>query len=224
MIAATNNSYSSHKYHCQKIHNPNLVSLKIHVSISGKYAMRDLVNRLPGGNTRLLSDDMVAAICCTLYEVTRRNIENAKALADTGGIEKLVNITKGRRERWVTGMNTTQINVYFVHLWCYHSVLHTYTNHILSLSSSVNEKDQICFSRVCCRYSVKVVKAATQVLNMLWQYRDLRAIYKKVSSSTVRLQLLHIRVCVFIFSCVWAGRLESKWLPYSCVNSGETAL
>lgn len=50
---------------------------------------------------------------------------------------------------------------------------------------------------------MKVVKAAAQVLNMLWQYRDLRTIYKKVSGSTVRLQLLHIRaVCVFISSCV----------------------
>ncbi|XP_059403035.1 plakophilin-4-like [Carassius carassius] len=93
----------------------------------GKYAMRDLVNRLPGGNTSQLSDDTVAAICCTLHEVTRRNMENAKALADAGGIEKLVNITKGRGER----------------------------------------------------YSVKVVKAAAQVLNTLWQYRDLRTIYKK---------------------------------------------
>ncbi|XP_073702477.1 plakophilin-4-like isoform X2 [Garra rufa] len=93
----------------------------------GKYAMRDLVNRLPGGNTTQLSDDTVAAICCTLHEVTRRNMENAKALADAGGIEKLVNITKGRGER----------------------------------------------------YSMKVVKAAAQVLNMLWQYRDLRTIYKK---------------------------------------------
>uniref|UniRef100_A0A8C1R1P2 Plakophilin 4 n=1 Tax=Cyprinus carpio TaxID=7962 RepID=A0A8C1R1P2_CYPCA len=110
----------------------------------GKYAMRDLVNRLPGGNTTQLSDDTVAAICCTLHEVTRRNMENAKALADAGGIEKLVNITKGRGER----------------------------------------------------YSVKVVKAAAQVLNTLWQYRDLRTIYKKVSGSTVGLQLLHIRaVC-----------------------------
>lgn len=27
---------------------------------------------------------------------------------------------------------------------------------------------------------MKVVKAAAQVLNTLWQYRDLRAIYKKV--------------------------------------------
>ncbi|XP_031714602.1 plakophilin-4 [Anarrhichthys ocellatus] len=93
----------------------------------GKYAMRDLVNRLPGGNTTLLSDETVAAICCTLHEVTSKNMENAKALADTGGIEKLVNITKGRGDR----------------------------------------------------YSLKVVKASAQVLNTLWQYRDLRTIYKK---------------------------------------------
>lgn len=30
---------------------------------------------------------------------------------------------------------------------------------------------------------MKVVKAAAQVLNTLWQYRDLRTIYKKVSQS-----------------------------------------
>lgn len=57
------------------------------------------MNRLPGGNTTLLSDETVAAICCTLHEVTSKNMENAKALADTGGIEKLVNITKGRGDR-----------------------------------------------------------------------------------------------------------------------------
>lgn len=71
-------------------------------SLLGKYAMRDLVNRLPGGNTTLLSDETVAAICCTLHEVTSKNMENAKALADTGGIEKLVNITKGRGDRCAT--------------------------------------------------------------------------------------------------------------------------
>lgn len=65
--------------------------------------MRDLVNRLPGGNTSLLSDETVAAICCTLHEVTSKNMENAKALADTGGIEKLVNITKGRGDRCAAG-------------------------------------------------------------------------------------------------------------------------
>ncbi|KAK4817311.1 LOW QUALITY PROTEIN: hypothetical protein QYF61_009164 [Mycteria americana] len=69
----------------------------------GKYAMRDLVNRLPGGNgPSILSDETVAAICCALHEVTSKNMENAKALADTGGIEKLVNITKGRGEHIVT--------------------------------------------------------------------------------------------------------------------------
>lgn len=31
------------------------------------------------------------------------------------------------------------------------------------------------------RSSLKVVKAAAQVLNTLWQYRDLRSIYKKVN-------------------------------------------
>lgn len=94
----------------------------------GKYAMRDLVHRLPGGPTLImLSDDTVAAVCCALHEVTIKNMENAKALADAGGVEKLVNITKGKGER----------------------------------------------------YSLKVVKTAAQVLNTLWQYRDLRSIYKK---------------------------------------------
>uniref|UniRef100_A0A7N6F6J9 Plakophilin 4 n=1 Tax=Anabas testudineus TaxID=64144 RepID=A0A7N6F6J9_ANATE len=93
----------------------------------GKYAMRDLVNRLPGGSPTVLSDDTVASVCCTLHEVTSRNMENAKALADSGGIEKLVDISKGRGKG----------------------------------------------------YSMKVVKAAAQVLNTLWQYRELRSLYKQ---------------------------------------------
>uniref|UniRef100_A0A3B3YJQ6 Plakophilin 4 n=1 Tax=Poecilia mexicana TaxID=48701 RepID=A0A3B3YJQ6_9TELE len=93
----------------------------------GKYAMRDLVNRLPGGTPSVLSDDTVASVCCTLHEVTSRNMENAKALADSGGIEKLVDISKGRGKG----------------------------------------------------YSMKVVKAAAQVLNTLWQYRELRSLYKQ---------------------------------------------
>lgn len=64
--------------------------------------MRDLVNRLPGGSgPSVLSDETMAAICCALHEVTSKNMENAKALADSGGIEKLVNITKGRGDRQV---------------------------------------------------------------------------------------------------------------------------
>lgn len=75
--------------------------------------MRDLVNRLPGGNTTLLSDETVAAICCTLHEVTSKNMENAKALADTGGIEKLVNITKGRGDRCATAAYICPVT-----FWC----------------------------------------------------------------------------------------------------------
>lgn len=64
--------------------------------------MRDLVNRLPGGSPPVLSDDTVASVCCTLHEVTSRNMENAKALADSGGIEKLVDICKGRGKGYRT--------------------------------------------------------------------------------------------------------------------------
>ncbi|XP_061631928.1 plakophilin-4-like isoform X3 [Phyllopteryx taeniolatus] len=93
----------------------------------GKYAMRDLINRLPGETPSVLSDDTVASVCCTLHEVTSRNMENAKALADSSGIEKLVDISKGRGKG----------------------------------------------------YSMKVMKAAAQVLNTLWQYRELRSLYKQ---------------------------------------------
>lgn len=69
---------------------------------AGKYAMRDLVNRLPGSSPSVLSDDTVASVCCTLHEVTSRNMENAKALADSGGIERLVDISKGRGKGYET--------------------------------------------------------------------------------------------------------------------------
>ncbi|XP_075683015.1 catenin delta-2 isoform X2 [Rhinoderma darwinii] len=101
----------------------------------GKYAMRDLVHRLPGGNncntltSKTMSDDTVTAICCTLHEVITKNMENAKALRDAGGVEKLVAISKSKGDK----------------------------------------------------HSPKVVKAASQVLNSMWQYRDLRSLYKKDS-------------------------------------------
>lgn len=36
------------------------------------------------------------------------------------------------------------------------------------------------FSSSISRHSAKVVKAASQVLSSMWQYRDLRSLYKKV--------------------------------------------
>uniref|UniRef100_A0A3P8X2X4 Catenin (cadherin-associated protein), delta 2b n=1 Tax=Cynoglossus semilaevis TaxID=244447 RepID=A0A3P8X2X4_CYNSE len=99
----------------------------------GKYAMRDLVHRLPGGvnNNSLvgktMSDDTITAICCALHEVITKNMENTKALRDAGGIEKLISVARSKGDK----------------------------------------------------HSPKVVKAASQVLNSMWQYRDLRSLYKK---------------------------------------------
>uniref|UniRef100_A0A8C4ZDE9 Catenin (cadherin-associated protein), delta 2b n=1 Tax=Gadus morhua TaxID=8049 RepID=A0A8C4ZDE9_GADMO len=103
----------------------------------GKYAMRDLVHRLPGvggsnnNNTSAgggtMSDDTVTAICCALHEVITKNMENTKALRDAGGIEKLIGIARSKGDK----------------------------------------------------HTPKVVKAASQVLNSMWQYRDLRSLYKK---------------------------------------------
>uniref|UniRef100_A0A1A8SGC1 Catenin (Cadherin-associated protein), delta 2b n=2 Tax=Nothobranchius rachovii TaxID=451742 RepID=A0A1A8SGC1_9TELE len=112
----------------------------------GKYAMRDLVHRLPGGSNnnntssggggnanssslvgKTMSDDTVTAICCALHEVITKNMENTKALRDAGGIEKLIGIARSKGDK----------------------------------------------------HNPKVVKAASQVLNSMWQYRDLRSLYKK---------------------------------------------
>ncbi|KAI7792252.1 putative catenin delta-2 [Triplophysa rosa] len=104
----------------------------------GKYAMRDLIHRLPGGSNatggtanstagKTMCDDTVTAICCALHEVITKNMENTKALRDTGGIEKLIGIARSKGDK----------------------------------------------------HSPKVVKAASQVLSSMWQYRDLRSLYKK---------------------------------------------
>uniref|UniRef100_A0A8C7YV43 Catenin delta 2 n=1 Tax=Oryzias sinensis TaxID=183150 RepID=A0A8C7YV43_9TELE len=73
----------------------------------GKYAMRDLIHRLPGGRTsgttgsvcKTMSDDTVTAICCALHEVITKNMENAKGLRDAGGIEKLIGIARSKGDK-----------------------------------------------------------------------------------------------------------------------------
>ncbi|KAM9789739.1 catenin delta-2b [Neosynchiropus ocellatus] len=114
----------------------------------GKYAMRDLVHRLPGGSNnnssgggggganssslvgKTMSDDTITAVCCALHEVITKNMENTKALRDAGGIEKLIGIARSKGDKIP-------------------------------------------------RHSPKVLKAASQVLNSMWQYRDLRNLYRK---------------------------------------------
>lgn len=83
----------------------------------GKYAMRDLIHRLPccsssnnnatgsgtsgtsGPPSKAMSDDTVTAICCALHEVITKNMENAKALRDAGGIEKLIGIARSKGDK-----------------------------------------------------------------------------------------------------------------------------
>ncbi|KAM3604198.1 uncharacterized protein V6R79_007806 [Siganus canaliculatus] len=84
----------------------------------GKYAMRDLVHRLPGGSNnnnssggggggsntnslmgKTMSDDTITAICCALHEVITKNMENTKALRDAGGIEKLIGIARSKGDK-----------------------------------------------------------------------------------------------------------------------------
>lgn len=87
-------------------------------SMTGKYAMRDLVHRLPGGSNnnnssgagggggnasslvgKTMSDDTITAICCALHEVITKNMENTKALRDAGGIEKLIGIARSKGDK-----------------------------------------------------------------------------------------------------------------------------
>jgi len=57
------------------------------------------------------------------------------------------------------------------------------------------------------RYSMKVVKAAAQVLNTLWQYRDLRTIYKKVRTLVFKLETVPY-LCLFTIN--WFVQFNCK--------------
>lgn len=52
-----------------------------------------------GPPSKTMSDDTVTAICCALHEVITKNMENAKALRDAGGIEKLIGIARSKGDK-----------------------------------------------------------------------------------------------------------------------------
>ncbi|KAE8747698.1 hypothetical protein FOCC_FOCC005522 [Frankliniella occidentalis] len=67
----------------------------------GKYAMRDLVQKLPSGNPQHdqgTSDDTIAAVLATLNEVIKKNAEFSRSLLEAGGVERLMNITRQRQK------------------------------------------------------------------------------------------------------------------------------
>jgi len=65
----------------------------------GKYAMRDLVQKLPSGNPQRdvgTSDDTIAAVLATLNEVIKKHPEFSRSLMEAGGVDRLINITRQR--------------------------------------------------------------------------------------------------------------------------------
>lgn len=59
------------------------ISKHIGILYLGKYAMRDLVQKLPSGNAQHdqgTSDDTIAAVLATLNEVIKKNAEFARYL------------------------------------------------------------------------------------------------------------------------------------------------
>lgn len=75
----------------------NLAMDQRNKELIGKYAMRDLVSKLPNGNPQhdvAASDDTVAAVLATLNEVIVKNGEFARSMLDAGGVERLNIIVK----------------------------------------------------------------------------------------------------------------------------------
>ncbi|XP_028399626.1 lipoxygenase homology domain-containing protein 1-like isoform X2 [Dendronephthya gigantea] len=64
--------------------------------VIGKYAMKDLVYRLPPGEgSQGVTEPTYGAIICTIHQLVDQDSQNAKAVRDVGGVVKLVKIAKG---------------------------------------------------------------------------------------------------------------------------------
>ena len=66
----------------------------------GKYAMRDLVQKLPSGQPQHdhgVSDDTIAAVLATLNEVIKKHPEFSRSLLEAGGVERLITVTRQRQ-------------------------------------------------------------------------------------------------------------------------------
>ncbi|XP_064476497.1 splicing regulator ARVCF-like isoform X1 [Ornithodoros turicata] len=75
----------------------NLAMDQRNKELIGKYAMSDLVQKLPNGNPQHdmgTSDDTIAAVLATLNEVIVKNSDFARSLLEAGGVTRLTYITK----------------------------------------------------------------------------------------------------------------------------------
>jgi len=69
----------------------------------GKYAMKDLVSKLPNGNAQHdygTSDDTIAAVLATLNEVVSKNGDFAKSLLEAQGMDRLSYIIKNKNNKF----------------------------------------------------------------------------------------------------------------------------
>ncbi|XP_073849002.1 adherens junction protein p120 [Musca autumnalis] len=96
----------------------------------GKYAMRDLVQKLPSGNPQHdqnTSDDTITAVLATINEVIKKNAEFSRSLLDAGGVERLMNITN-QRQKYTSCVNKFASQVLFT-MWQHHELRDVYKKH-----------------------------------------------------------------------------------------------
>ncbi|XP_050438187.1 catenin delta-2 isoform X1 [Adelges cooleyi] len=96
----------------------------------GKYAMRDLVQKLPSGNAQHdqgTSDDTIAAVLATLNEVIKKNAEFARSLLDSSGVERLMNIVR-QRQKYTSRVLKFASQVLFA-MWQHQELRDAYKKH-----------------------------------------------------------------------------------------------
>ncbi|XP_034651411.1 catenin delta-2 [Drosophila subobscura] len=93
----------------------------------GKYAMRDLVQKLPSGNVQHdqnTSDDTITAVLATINEVIKKNPEFSRSLLDAGGIDRLMNISR-RKEKYTSCVIKFASQVLYT-MWQHHELRDVY--------------------------------------------------------------------------------------------------
>lgn len=117
--------------------------------------MRDLVQKLPSGNSQHdqgTSDDTIAAVLATLNEVIKKNAEFARYYKQF-------------------------ILIPVVSTFVYTILIYVYVCRSLLDSSGVERLMNIIRQRQ--KYTSRVLKFASQVLFAMWQHQELRDAYKK---------------------------------------------
>ncbi|XP_074616097.1 uncharacterized protein LOC141875648 isoform X1 [Acropora palmata] len=62
----------------------------------GKYAVRDLVHRLPDPDNVKVEESTIGAILCAIHQVVSKSIENSRHVRNVGGVKKIIVIARSR--------------------------------------------------------------------------------------------------------------------------------